>query len=84
MHFIEQLLLRFIEDVEKAFVGHQGDVWDPQRDMAAALYGSLLYVGLLALMRKLHEPEQESTALCEPDSVLEPDPMTISVAGTQS
>jgi hypothetical protein len=48
------------------------------------LYGSLLYVGLLALMRKLHEPAQESTALCEPDSILEPNSMTTSAVGTQS
>lgn len=54
-------------DIEKALVGHQGDVWDPQRDMAAALYGSLLYVGYLALMRRLHEPEQNSASLCESD-----------------
>ena len=40
-------------DIEKAMVGHQGDVWDPQRDMASALYGSLLYVGYLALARTL-------------------------------
>ncbi|HTL61644.1 MAG TPA: DUF2238 domain-containing protein [Nitrospira sp.] len=42
-------------DIEKAMVGHQGDVWDPQRDMASAFYGSLLYVGYLALTRTLHE-----------------------------
>jgi putative membrane protein len=52
-------------DLERALVGHQGDIWDPQRDMAAAFYGSLLCVGLLALLRKLHEPD--------PD--LEPEPM---------
>ncbi|HEX2055414.1 MAG TPA: DUF2238 domain-containing protein [Nitrospiraceae bacterium] len=46
-------------DVERALVGHQGDVWDPQRDMAAALYGSLLSVGLLALIRKVKESADE-------------------------
>jgi putative membrane protein len=46
-------------DVEKALVGHQGDVWDPQRDMAAALYGSLLCVGLLAFFRKVRESAEE-------------------------
>jgi putative membrane protein len=56
-------------NVEKAMVGHQGDVWDPQRDMASALYGSLLCVGLLALLRKLKEsadeplPEEAATDL---------------------
>jgi putative membrane protein len=47
-------------DIEKAMVGHQGDVWDPQRDMASALYGSLLYVGYLAWRRMLHEASRES------------------------
>ncbi|HJR78349.1 MAG TPA: DUF2238 domain-containing protein [Nitrospiraceae bacterium] len=46
-------------DVERALVGHQGDVWDPQRDMASALYGSLLCVGLLALLRKVKESAEE-------------------------
>jgi len=42
-------------DIEKAMVGHQGDVWDPQKDMASAFYGSLVYVGYLASRRALHE-----------------------------
>jgi putative membrane protein len=29
------------------YLGSQGDVWDAQKDMTAALYGSLLCVGLL-------------------------------------
>lgn len=33
-------------DLERALVGHQGDVWDPQRDMAVAWYGSRLLHGL--------------------------------------
>ena len=41
--------------VEMALVGHQGDIWDPQRDMAAALYGSLVCITLMALYRKLRE-----------------------------
>ncbi len=71
-------------DIEKALVGHQGDVWDPQRDMAAALYGSLLYVGFLALIRKLQEPEQEPASLCESETVLEPESMSTSPLGNQS
>jgi putative membrane protein len=43
-------------DLELAFVGHQGDVWDPQRDIAAALYGVLLSVALLAFVRWLRQP----------------------------
>jgi putative membrane protein len=46
-------------DVERALVGHQGDVWDPQRDMASALYGSLLCVALVALVRKVKESAEE-------------------------
>lgn len=53
-------------DIEKAMVGHQGDVWDPQRDMASALYGSLVYVGYLALTRTL----QGETCLDSPEEPL--------------
>lgn len=35
------------------YLGSQGDMWDAQRDMAAALYGSLLCVALLLLMRRV-------------------------------
>ena len=49
-------------DIEKAMVGHQGDVWDPQRDMASAFYGSLLYMGHLAWRRMLHEEDQPSAS----------------------
>jgi putative membrane protein len=42
-------------NVEMAFVGHQGDIWDPQRDIAAALYGSLVCLALLAAVRWLRE-----------------------------
>jgi len=34
------------------YLGSQGDVWDAQKDMAAALYGALLCVGLLLLYRR--------------------------------
>jgi putative membrane protein len=43
-------------DLEMAFVGHQGDVWDPQRDIAAALYGAILCVAFMAVLRWLREP----------------------------
>jgi putative membrane protein len=56
-------------DLEQALVGHQGDVWDPQRDMASAFYGSLLYMGFLGLTRKLHETEAEPI-LCEAEAPL--------------
>ncbi len=34
------------------YLGSQGDVWDAQKDMAAAMYGALLCTGLLLLYRK--------------------------------
>ena len=64
-------------DLERALVGHQGDVWDPQRDMAAALYGSLLCTGLLALARKLHEQPAPLLTM-EEELALEPAGMTTS------
>jgi putative membrane protein len=33
------------------YLGSQGDVWDAQKDMAAALYGALLFMTLLAAAR---------------------------------
>ena len=35
------------------FLGSQGDVWDAQKDMSAALYGSILCMVLIVLIRKL-------------------------------
>lgn len=37
-----------------AYLGAQGDVWDAQKDMAAAMYGSLLCMGILLGFRILH------------------------------
>ena len=34
------------------YLGSQGDVWDAQKDMAAAMYGAVLCTGLLLLYRK--------------------------------
>lgn len=33
------------------YLGSQGDMWDAQKDMTAALYGSLLCIGLLVVCR---------------------------------
>jgi len=33
------------------YLGSQGDVWDAQKDMASAMYGALLCMGLLLLYR---------------------------------
>ena len=39
-----------------AYLGTQGDVWDAQKDMTAAMFGALLCMGLLALTKKA-EPQ---------------------------
>jgi putative membrane protein len=59
-------------DVEKAMVGHQGDVWDPQRDMASAFYGSLVYMGYLAFRRTLHEQDQKPSCVSGSDVIMNP------------
>lgn len=38
------------------YLGSQGDVWDAQKDMAAALYGALLCVTLIAIARAMQGP----------------------------
>jgi putative membrane protein len=50
------------------YLGSQGDVWDAQKDMAAALYGSLLCVTVLALARcrrRAHPSLEPDAALSE-------------------
>ena len=62
----------FKPDLGLTFLGSQGDVWDAQKDMTAALYGSLLCVALIVLARKFEHradvPElgPASSALEEP------------------
>lgn len=38
------------------YLGSQGDIWDAQKDMAAAFYGALLCVMLLMIARSLRRP----------------------------
>ena len=38
------------------YLGSQGDIWDAQKDMAAALYGAVLCVTLLMITRSLCRP----------------------------
>ena len=45
----------FKPDLGLTFLGSQGDVWDAQKDMTAALYGSLLCVALIVMNRKFEE-----------------------------
>lgn len=42
------------------YLGSQGDVWDAQKDMAAALYGSLLCMAVLLLVRLRRPARPES------------------------
>jgi putative membrane protein len=46
-----------------AYLGAQGDVWDAQKDMAAAMYGSLLCMGILLGLRILQKIGSESLAV---------------------
>jgi len=39
------------------YLGSQGDIWDAQKDMAAALYGALFCVTLIAIARALQGPQ---------------------------
>lgn len=40
-------------DLGITVLGAQGDVWDAQKDMTAAFYGSLLSIAILVVVRKL-------------------------------
>jgi putative membrane protein len=49
---IESWVARTVRpELGTAYLGSQGDIWDAQKDMAAALYGSLLCIVLLLLWR---------------------------------
>jgi len=41
------------------YLGSQGDIWDAQKDMAAALYGALLCVSILLVVRALRGARSE-------------------------
>jgi putative membrane protein len=47
-------------DLGLAVLGSQGDIWDAQRDMAAAFYGSILSVALSVLVRKLLQASESA------------------------
>ncbi|MGH7232935.1 MAG: DUF2238 domain-containing protein [Nitrospiraceae bacterium] len=65
-------------DLGLAVLGSQGDIWDAQKDMTAALYGSLLSIALMIIARKLMQPQpllMEETAalsLMEEESAEQP------------
>jgi putative membrane protein len=48
-------------DLGLAVLGSQGDVWDAQKDMTAAFYGSLLAMLIVAAMRKYRASEEAET-----------------------
>lgn len=48
------------------YLGSQGDIWDAQNDMTAALYGSLLCMVLLLGSRFLRRPSSGSTLMTDP------------------
>jgi len=49
---IESWVARIVHpDLGITYLGSQGDIWDAQKDMTAALYGSLLCVTILLLWR---------------------------------
>ncbi len=56
---VESWVARLVApELGTAFLGTQGDPWDAQKDMGAALAGTLLCLALVALFRRVtgHEP----------------------------
>ena len=58
-------------DLGLAVLGSQGDIWDAQKDMTAALYGSVLSVALTIIVRKIMLPGPLSTEEAPALSLLE-------------
>lgn len=59
----------FKPDLGLTFLGSQGDVWDAQKDMTSALYGSLLCVALIVVNRTLLE--RSASAISDPSPSLQ-------------
>ncbi len=49
-----------------AYLGAQGDVWDAQQDMAAAMYGSLICMGILLALRLTRRYAAVTASAVEP------------------
>ncbi len=47
----------FHPELGLVYLGSQGDVWDSQKDMASALYGALVCMALLFLIRRARSTE---------------------------
>jgi len=68
---IESWVARVVHpELGMTYLGSQGDVWDAQKDMAAALHGSLLCMVLLLLWRK----RRTGTSPPRPDSLVNSTP----------
>jgi putative membrane protein len=60
---IESWVARLVRpDLGLAVLGAQGDIWDAQRDMAAAFYGSIVSVALVVLVRTLLRASRSAPA----------------------
>jgi putative membrane protein len=49
-----------------AYLGSQGDIWDAQKDMAAALYGALLWIALSMWARRRNADAVTDSAASRP------------------
>jgi putative membrane protein len=59
---IESWVARTVRpELGTAFLGSQGDVWDAQKDIAAAFYGSLICIVLIMLARHMLSEETEES-----------------------
>ena len=59
---IESWVARLVRpDLGLAVLGSQGDIWDAQKDMTAAFYGSLLSVLVVVMVRKAMRQAAESS-----------------------
>jgi putative membrane protein len=70
---IESWVARFARpELGLTFLGSQGDVWDAQKDMAAAMYGAILCIALTAIVRKVGTGMNTPALVeVEPDAPLE-------------
>jgi putative membrane protein len=61
-------------ELGQAALGSQGDIWDAQKDMAAAVYGSIVCLSLILLAQSIRQPAEigdaetvEDTSLTDSD-----------------
>jgi putative membrane protein len=52
---LEAIIAQMVRpDLGTAYLGTQGDIWDAQKDMAAAFWGAVLMAVVLTLRRQIH------------------------------